>query len=94
MPINILLVSDSADDRQNIRESLSEFNVLTATSEEEVKRVFEDQEEVYLMLLDLDIPTLDGIQLLRALKADERHQYLRTIILSDCDQRKDRKSVV
>ena len=88
MPINILLVSDSADDRQNIRESLSEFNVLTATSEEEVKRVFEDQEEVYLMLLDLDIPTLDGIQLLRALKADERHQYLRTIILSDCDQRK------
>ena len=87
MPINILLVSNSAEDRQKITESLSEFNLMIASSEEEVKLAFEEHEDIYLMLLDVDTPTFDGIKLLRFLKADERHKYLRTIILSDCDQR-------
>ncbi|NLC41095.1 MAG: PAS domain-containing protein, partial [Clostridiaceae bacterium] len=87
MPVNILLVSNSADERQKIIEALSEFNLLTASSEEEVKQVFEEHEDIYLMLLDVDTSAFDGTKLLRFLKSDEKHKYLRTIVLSDCDQR-------
>jgi len=83
MSTDILLVSDSASDQQNIQKILNDYNVLIATNEPEAMRVLEANKTVFLMLLDMDIPDLDGISFLQTLKASEKHNNLHTIVLSE-----------
>ena len=83
MSINILLVSTSMSDRQNIRTILNEYNIFTAANEAETMRVLEEHEDICLMLLDMDIPGVNGIGLLESLKASNAYNNLHTIIMSE-----------
>ena len=87
MSISLLLVSDSVSDRQKIIKTLDAYNVLLAADLQEAARKLEQRDDIYLMLLDLDLAGRDGIQFLKTLKNSSGHQFLRTIIMSkECDQ--------
>ena len=86
MLIKILVVDDSASDRLIIKNTLSEYCVLTAGDGVEAMRVLEEHNGINLLLLDLNLPNMNGFQVLEFLKEDERFRELRTIILTNHDE--------
>jgi len=86
MLIKILVVDDSAFDRLIIKNMLGKYSVLTASDGVEALRLLEEHEGINLMILDLEMPNMDGFQVLEALKADVRYKNLRTIILTNDDE--------
>ncbi len=83
MQIKILVVDDSATDRLIIKSMLSDYHILTACDGLEAMRMLQEQDGINLMVLDLNMPNMDGFQVLEALREDERFRNLRTIILTN-----------
>jgi diguanylate cyclase (GGDEF)-like protein/PAS domain S-box-containing protein/putative nucleotidyltransferase with HDIG domain len=86
MLIKILVVDDSASDRLIIKNMLSEYTVLTACDGVEALRVLSEHDEINLLILDLNMPNMNGFQVLESLNQDERFRNLRTIILTNYDE--------
>ncbi|NLM09247.1 MAG: EAL domain-containing protein [Clostridiaceae bacterium] len=83
MQVKILVVDDSVSDRLNIRNTLNEYHILTACDGTEAMRVLEEHNGISILILDLNMPNMDGFRVLEALKEDERFRKLRTIILTN-----------
>lgn len=82
MPIKILLVDESKSDRLIIENMLSEeYEVLAVSDGREAMRILNEQGGINLLMLDSDIPEMDGYQILKALKENENFLKLRTIVL-------------
>ncbi len=86
MLIKILVVDDSASDRLIIENMLSEYCVLTACDGVEAVRMLEEHDGINLLILDLNMPNMDGFQVLEFIKENERYRKLRTIILTVYDE--------
>lgn len=86
MCVNILVVDDSATDRVLIKNILSEYNVFTACDGLEAMCLLEKSQDFELIILDLNMPRMDGFQFLEALKADDRYKEIRVIILTVLDE--------
>lgn len=86
MPVKILVADDSTTDRMIIRNMLSEYIVLTACGGAETMRVLEENDGIDLLILDLNMPDIDGFQVLESIRGDERFRKLRTIILTNYDE--------
>src|SRR5690554_5954286 len=89
MPIKILIVDDSAVDRLAIKKALNGYLILTAGDGVEALRILEEHDGIDLLILDLNMPKMDGFQVLEALKKDKRFQKLRTIVLTGYDELKN-----
>lgn len=75
---------------KNLRRSGYEDFVTTTDSTQALSLV--DQERPDILLLDIMMPEVNGLDVLRALRADVRHQYLPVIILTaycDADTRRE-----
>lgn len=81
--LTILIVDDSATDRAIIRGMLGEYNTLIAADGKEAMDILGQKPAVDLMILDLNMPVMDGFQVLEAMRADDRYRDVRTIILTD-----------
>lgn len=86
MLITILVVDDSATDRLIIKSMLRDYCILTACDGLEAMRMLEKHAGINLLILDLNMPNMNGFQVLEALKEDERFRKLRTIILTNYDE--------
>ncbi len=86
MLIKILVVDDSASDRFIIKNMLSEYCILTANDGVEAMRILKEHDGINILILDLNMPNMNGFQVLEALKKDERFKRLRTIILTNYDE--------
>jgi PAS domain S-box-containing protein len=86
MLIKILVVDDSATDRLIIKNMLGDYCVLTACDGLEAMRILQEHDGINLIILDLNMPNMDGFQVLEALKEDERFRELRTIILTNYEE--------
>ena len=86
MQIKILVVDDSASDRLDIKNMLSEYCILTACNGVEAMRILEKDDGINLLILDLNMPNMNGLQVLETLKENERFHKLRTIILTNYDK--------
>ncbi len=86
MSAKILVVDDSAPDRLIIKNMLSEYSILTACDGLEAMCQIDKHEDIDLVILDLNMPNMDGFQVLAALNADARYKKLRTIILTNNDE--------
>ncbi len=86
MQVKILVVDDSATDRLIIKNMLSDYCILTACDGLEAMRMLQEHDGINLMILDLNMPNMDGFQVLEALKEDERYRKLRTIILTNYEE--------
>lgn len=86
MPIKILVVDDSASDRLILKNMLSEYCILTARDGIDAMRMLRENDGINLLVLDLNMPNMNGFQVLEALREDERLKKLRTIILTNYDE--------
>jgi len=86
MLIKILVVDDSASDRLIIKSMLSDYCILTACDGLEAMRMLQEHVGINLIILDLNMPNMDGFQVLEALKKCERFRKIRTIILTNYDE--------
>jgi PAS domain S-box-containing protein len=82
----ILVAEDSASDRLIITSMLSEYSILTACDGLEAMRMLQEHDGINLLILDLNMPNMNGFQVLEALKEDKRFRKLRTIILTNYDE--------
>lgn len=99
MPIVVLLVEDSAGDVRLTQESLRDANraihLYVASDGVEamafLKRTGTHAEAPRpdLILLDLNLPRMDGREVLAAIKADEDLKTIPTVILTTSDSEKD-----
>lgn len=82
MSVVILVVGDSVSDCFVIKEMLSKYNVLTACDGLEAMRLIDMNPDIDMIIIDLDMPCLDGFELFESLKTDVRYKRLPTIILT------------
>jgi CheY-like chemotaxis protein len=98
----ILLVEDNPDDELLTRRALKRANILNelvvARDGAEAldflfgQGVYEGRDmsiAPQVVLLDLRLPKLDGLEVLSRLRADERTQFLPVVILTSSDEEKD-----
>lgn len=86
MDINILVVEDSAPDRLMISSILKDYNVLMARDGKEALEILDKHEDISLLVLDLNMPVMNGFEVLETLKSHKKHKNLRTIILTVFDE--------
>ncbi len=86
MDTKILIVDDSKTDLMLISGMLSEFTVLTARDGFEAMQVINENLDIDLIILDLNMPDMNGFQVLSALKSDSKFSKMRTIILTNYDE--------
>ncbi|HPF20751.1 MAG TPA: response regulator, partial [Syntrophomonas sp.] len=86
MSATILVVDDSASDRLIIKNMLNEYRVLTACDGLEAMREIDAQADIDLVILDLNVPNMNGFEVLGALQSNERYKKLRTLILTNHDE--------
>ena len=86
--INILIVDDSSFMRRMLKSILSprKFNIFEAKDGVEGLEVL-NKEDIHLVLLDYEMPDMDGIELLEKVKKDIRFLELPIIMLSGNDSK-------
>ncbi len=91
----ILVVEDSQDIRSilSMRLTINGYSVITAQDGQEGLDKAKD-EHPDLLILDLMLPKIDGFEVCRMLKFDERHKDIPIIILSALDQQEDREKAI
>ena len=97
---DVLLAEDNPADVYLIREALQEHgvrcNVRVASDGKEVLEIIEDEdhapslEELALIILDLNLPRHDGIEILEKLKASNRLAHVPVVVLTSSDSPQDR----
>ena len=84
--MKILVVDDSATDRVLIERILSEYDVLTACDGVDAMKQIDANNEIGLIILDLNMPRMNGFEVLKVLKSEEKYEGIRTIILTNYDE--------
>jgi len=94
-PRRILLVEDDRFLRRACEASLKQrgYEVVTASDGEDGLRLARTVGPD-LVLLDLLMPRLPGIEVLRALKADEQLRHIPVLILSNSSRAEDRDAAI
>lgn len=91
----ILLVEDSEDDVELTRRAFRRNNlgntlVVARDGAEALAHLFEDGGELpELVLLDLQLPKIDGHEVLRRIRADERTRLLPVVVLTSSNEQRD-----
>lgn len=92
----ILLVEDDYVDVMTVKRALGEVNLLnelvTAENGEQALEYLEDSqnERPGIILLDLNMPRMNGIEFLQIIKSHEEHKMIPVIVLTTSSQEKDR----
>ena len=92
----ILLVEDNPDDEELAIRALAKNNVanrikVVRDGEEALKFLFGDEEgdKPSLILLDLKLPKIDGLEVLRQIRADGRTALLPIVVLTSSSEERD-----
>ncbi len=93
--VDILLVEDNPDDAELAIRALRKSNLANhllhlQDGQEALDYLFNDQNnKPKLVLLDLKMPKVDGIEVLRKLKADERTRTIPVVMLTSSKEERD-----
>ena len=93
---NILLIEDNPDDRDltimALKGSKLANEIDIARDGEEALRYFEDRSRPLpmLVLLDLKLPKIMGLEVLKRLRAEERTKLVPVVVLTSSQQESDR----
>jgi CheY-like chemotaxis protein len=95
-PGRVLLVEDDKFLRRACEASLRQrgFAVVTATDGEEGLRLARERPHPEVVLLDLLMPKVPGIDVLRALKADPTTKDIPVVILSNSSRDEDKREAL
>lgn len=92
--LNILLIEDDAIEVMKFNRVLSTLNfkhkIIEANNGEEALAILEKKEIIPdIIILDLNMPRINGIEFLRILKADSYLKYIPAIILTTSNNHRD-----
>jgi two-component system response regulator len=90
----ILLVEDNPDDvdltlRAFARNKIANQVVVARDGVEALELLFDKGTRPQVMLLDLKLPRLDGLEVLRRVRADERTRLLPVVVLTSSNEDRD-----
>ncbi len=93
----ILLIEDNADDRDLTIRALKKYNVLNpvavARNGAEALTMLlgehGDEDSPALILLDLKLPKVDGLEVLRRIRADQRTRVVPVVVLTSSKEEDD-----
>lgn len=90
----ILLVEDNADDEQLTLRAMRQSDVpnlirVARDGAEALDRILNSDPLPDLVLLDLKLPKLSGLEVLERLRSDERTKSLPVVILTSSDEERD-----
>ena len=91
--MNVLFIEDDMIETMKLQRATSKFdtkhNIIEAKNGEEALGILKDSPLPDIILLDLNMPRMSGIEFLTILKSDDRLKYLPTIILTTSENRAD-----
>ncbi|WP_179318341.1 response regulator [Winogradskyella helgolandensis] len=92
--LNILLIEDDMIEVMKLNRASSSLqlnqNITEANNGEEALSLLENKDSLPdIILLDLNMPKISGIEFLKILKADDRLRYIPTIILTTSNNQRD-----
>lgn len=85
MGTKILIVAD-AEIKHLIEAMPDKYTVVTACDSEEVMQQLRSNSDTDMMILDLDLPNMNGMQVLGRLQTDTRYQKIRTIVIANSEK--------
>jgi len=94
--VEIVLVEDNPDDVELTLAGLKENNLanfvrVLEDGEQAVRYLLQDCENCpKVILLDLKLPKIDGLEVLRRIRADERTKFIPVVVLTSSNEEKDR----
>ncbi|GGD11753.1 response regulator [Hyunsoonleella pacifica] len=92
--LNILLIEDDMIEVMKLHRTISKLklphNIVEANNGEDALKILQKKDELpHIILLDLNMPKLNGIEFLNILKNDDVLKYIPTIILTTSNNQKD-----
>lgn len=92
--LNILLIEDDMIEVMKLNRTISKLqlnhNIIEANHGEAALKILEEKDELPdIILLDLNMPKINGIEFLNILKKDDVLKYIPTIILTTSNNQKD-----
>ncbi len=91
--MNVLFIEDDMIETMKLQRAISKFDtkhqITEAKNGEEALNILKNTPLPDIILLDLNMPRMSGIEFLNILKGDERLKYLPTIILTTSENRAD-----
>ncbi|WP_171037988.1 response regulator [Dyadobacter luticola] len=94
-PKSIYIVDDDEDDIFLIRQAISELKldvaVFQASNGRDLLDILDKNKQNALILIDMNMPIMNGIETLNAIYADPDFQHFRSILVSTSDAEKLRE---
>ena len=92
--LNILLIEDDMIEVMKLKRASGslnlDHNITEANNGEEALNILEDKNNLpHIILLDLNMPKINGIEFLKILKADKHLRYIPTIVLTTSSNQRD-----
>ncbi|EDP71246.1 response regulator receiver domain protein (CheY-like) [Flavobacteriales bacterium ALC-1] len=92
--LNVLLIEDDIIEVMKLNRATSSLQlnhkIVEANNGEEALKLLEEKDNLPdIILLDLNMPKINGIDFLKILKENERLKYIPTIILTTSNNRRD-----
>lgn len=86
MKAKILIVDDSTTDRIIISNILNDYDLISAKDGVEAMELIRQDPNIDLVILDLNMPRMNGFEVLELLNSDFRYKNLVTLILTNYDE--------
>lgn len=86
MDTKLLIVDDSKTDMLLIKNMLFDYDLLCACDGIEAMEIIENNPGIGLIILDLNMPRMDGFEVLQALQKKPRYKKISTVILTNYDE--------
>lgn len=92
--LKVLLIEDDMIEVMKLGRAITSLNlnhkIIEANNGEEALKLLEEKDKLPdIILLDLNMPKINGIEFLKILKADDRLKYIPTIILTTSNNQRD-----
>lgn len=92
--LNIFLIEDDKIEVMKLNRTISSLNlnhnIIEANNGEDALKILENKDKLPdIILLDLNMPKINGLEFLETLKADDVLRYIPTIILTTSSNKKD-----
>ncbi|MCL6274708.1 response regulator [Muricauda sp. 2012CJ35-5] len=91
--MNVLFIEDDMIETMKLQRAISKFEskhkIIEAKNGEEALEILNGGTPPDIILLDLNMPRMSGLEFLSVIKKDERLKYLPTIILTTSENRVD-----
>jgi len=84
--VKILIVDDSKVYQMMIQETLKDYNTLVASDGVEALETLLEHKDIDIVVLDINMPRMNGFQVLERIEADMNDRNLSVVILTNSDE--------